>query len=270
VSRLEIDRALLSAYVDGELDVARAADVMAAAARDPALARELSALARLKASLGESIEVPVLDIDLARPAPRRRVAIAAYAACAACVAGLILALSFVLFGGGPSNDLAWARAAHKSWTGATGTAAATAAAAPAAGARSAVVPGAYMPGAYVPDLAAAKLSIAYVGQARVQGSRRAMVVGYRGTRGCKVSLIVTRSAGRFTRTLETLEIAPHRGFAWRAGDLDYLVIAEGMAAPRLALIARSVRETSLHRLPLDQATRTALAKSRATSAPCRA
>jgi len=265
VSRHEIDRALLSAYVDGELDAARAADVMAAAARDPALARELSALARLKASLGDSVEVPVLDIDLTRRAPRRRVAMMAYAAC---VAVLIVALSFVLFGLGPSNDLAWARAAHKSWTEATETGAPTATAVPAAGARTA--PGAYMPGAYVPDLAAAKLSIAYVGQARVQGGRRAMVVGYRGTRGCKVSLIVAKSAGHFTRTLERLAIAPHRGFAWRAGDLDYLVIAEGMAAPRLALIARSVRETSLHRLPLDQATRTALAKSRATSAPCRA
>lgn len=261
MSEPEISRELLNAYVDGELDAARAADVMEAAARNPALARELSALARLKASLGESVEASPVDIALAPPAGRRRYAVAACAALLVAVAAA--ALSFVFFGGAASGDLAWARAAHKSWTR---TAAAAGAAVPlrVSGSRAAIVPG-----AYVPDLAAAKLTIVYVGPARGPGGSDAMVVGYRGTRGCKVSLIVTRSARRLTKTLETLAIAPHRGFAWRAGRLDYFVVAQGMAAPRLALIARSVRETSLHRLPLDQGMRTALARSRATSAPCR-
>jgi len=259
VSRLEIDRALLSAYVDGELDAARAADVMEAAAANPALARELSALARLKASLGESVEVPALEIGLAAPVRRRRYALAACVAL--LVAAAAVALSLVLIGGTSSSDLAWVRAAHASWTG---TAAANGAAVPLRVSDRDIVPG-----AYVPDLAAAKLSIAHVGETRGPGGR-AMVVGYRGSRGCKVSLIVARGAGRFSRDLEPLAIAPHRGFAWRAGKLDYLVVAEGMAEARLALIAKSIRETSLRRLPLDPATRTALARSRAASAPCRA
>jgi hypothetical protein len=262
VSDREINRDLLSAYVDGELDPERAAEVMAAVARDPALARELSALTRLKAALGQSVAVPELEIARARPVRGRHYAIAACAALLIAVAAV--ALSFALFGGAPSADLAWARAAHRSWSG-TAAAAGAAVPLPVAGA-----PAAFVPGAYVPDLAAAKLSVVHVGRARGPAGGAAMVIGYRGTRGCKVSLIVTAGAGRFTRALEAVVLTPYRGFAWRAGRLDYLIVAEGMAQPRLALIARSVRATSLRRLPLDRKTRIALARSRAASPPCRA
>ena len=53
---------MLNAYVDGELDAETAADVAAAVAGDPVLAREVSALSRLRSTVANSIDVPPLAI----------------------------------------------------------------------------------------------------------------------------------------------------------------------------------------------------------------
>ncbi|MDA1326120.1 MAG: hypothetical protein O3C34_15395 [Proteobacteria bacterium] len=70
----------LNAFVDGELDMEARAEVTGRAANDPAYARELAMLSRLKATLGDAVPVP----DFALPPQHarqglRRVAMAAAA-----------------------------------------------------------------------------------------------------------------------------------------------------------------------------------------------
>jgi hypothetical protein len=123
---------------------------------------------------------------------------------------------------------------------------------------------------YVPDLAAAKLRVVHVGVLPASGGGEALIVGYAGTRGCKVTLLVApAAAGRGAAPIR-LAMGPIRALAWAAGNRSYMVLAEGMPASRFHLIADSIRRASLERLPLDEAARTALADSRAKSRPCAA
>lgn len=248
----------LNAFVDNELDADQRAEVLAQAARDPALARELAALSRLKATLAQSIDTPELDLP-ATAAPRRwrRVAMAASVALIVA-AGAVFGLARL--SGDTALDPAWALSAHASWAerpgspGGVGRALAAAAA----------------PGLYLPDLSAAKLSIAHVGHAEGPAGGRATVVGYVGTRGCKVSLIIFPAAETAATPMERIDRAPLLGYAWRVGRHGYAVVAEGMPEARLSLVAAGIREASLKRRPVGDDTRTALAESRAKSPPCRA
>ena len=260
MSKRTIDPETLSAYVDGELDNDRAADVLAAAAADAAVARELSALSRLKATLAAGIDVPALELPATPPVRRRwRVAIAAMAAFVLVAAGVGGYLGYVANDRGP--DPAWLAAAHASWSIEE---------APAPGAGGPLHAASIREGAYVPDLSSAKLSIVHVGRHDTGRGTRALVVGYRGTRGCKVSLIVLPDADGPATGLAPVAVPDLAGFTWRAGRLAYVILAQGMAATRLSLIAAKVMEASRRRLPLDDAARTRLAQSRAESAPCRA
>ena len=258
MSREDIDYETLNAYVDGELDAVRAADVMAAAARDPAVARELSALSQLKASLGQDASPMQLEI----PLPRSRRRPYAIAACVALlVAVAVVGLSMTIQSDGRAPDVAWIESVHDSWN---------IAAKPVSPTRISGREAAIDPAAYIPDLSAAKLSIVHVASVRGPSRTPATLVGYRGTRGCKVSLIVMPKPDGFTDEMRAFEAPPKRGFSWRAGKRGYVVFAEGMAPSRLSLIARSVREASLRHLPLDTGARKTLAENRAKSPPCRA
>ena len=63
-----IEEERLVAYVDGELDAAATAEVAKAVAEDPALAREVAALSRLRSRVAESVEAPPISV----PAPPSR------------------------------------------------------------------------------------------------------------------------------------------------------------------------------------------------------
>ena len=259
MSRRPIDYETLNAYCDGELDAERAAEVLAAAAQDPAVARELSALGRLKASLAQ--ETPPVDLDIAIPRRGRRLMHAVAACLAMLVALAAVGFAWSLKGDRKGLDVAWVQRAHDSWQIVSPTVA------PARlSGRDAIVD----PAAYVPDLSAATLSIVHVGSVSGPSGGQAMLIGYRGTRGCKVSLIVTPDADAFTGEMTAFSVPPNRGYSWRAGGRGFIVFAEGMAETRFSLIARSIREASLRHLPLDAGTRHALAESRAKSASCRA
>ena len=62
---IEFDK--LNAYVDGELDAQESASVAQAIADDPGLARRVSSLTRLRSSVAEGLEAPV--IPLPEPPP---------------------------------------------------------------------------------------------------------------------------------------------------------------------------------------------------------
>ena len=254
------DPTLLNAYVDGELSHAEAADVMTSAAADPAVARELSALMRTKAALAGSVTAPPIAL---RPRSRpRRFRYAAAAAVAVAIAASAF-FSVTLPGASPSLNAPWAAAAHRSWIAAETPAAV----------RPAYAGGFVSFGrsaAYVPDLAAARLAVAHVGETRLATGRNVLVVGYRGTRGCTLTVAIAHAADIGDDAIHPLAAEGLRGKAWRAGPFEYYVVAEGMADSRFDGLVAGIREASLRHAPPSFEIRTALARSRANSPPCRA
>lgn len=254
---------MLNAYVDGELDAAQAALVARAVAENPMLAREVAALTRLRSAIAEGLEAPAVVLpDPARPAARRR--LAAVSAAAALVLAVAAALMAGHLGGGGSEPgwLADAWQAHRAWAvdrPADERPAPIAARVPDAGALS---------GAYVPDLTASRLTLVHSQVRPLSGGGHALVSGYRGSRGCKISLIVFPTAGGLPETLQPLRRAGQEAFGWRAGGLDYVILSDGMERGRFAHLAESVRESSRRHAPFDAKTRMALRESRDNSAPC--
>jgi hypothetical protein len=253
------DKALLNAYVDGELDAAAAADILETAAANPAVAHELSALMRAKATVAGIVDAP--SLSLATPPQRplgQRVAIAA-----ALVLSLATAMMLHVFMPAAERALAadWTARAHESWTG-TRVPADTPTLA--AGSVRAVSP------AYIPDLSSAKLRIVHVGHQKLAGAGQTLIVGYAGTRGCRVTVAVSPRIAALTDEIRRFSAAGLTGFAWRAGNFGYYVIADGMSETRLTRIAGGIREASLRHLPLSSETQTALAVDRRRSPPCRA
>ncbi len=252
----------LNAYVDGELDTAAAAEVARAVAEDPALAREVAALSRLRLAVAESIEAPPLSVPAPPSTTGRRIAIAASIALVAFIAASILVSNRV---GNPGTDwLARAWQVHRGWS-VEGVTAQT---------RPTLLFAQYaeaVPGAYVPDLSASRLSLVYAAVAPFTGTRQVLLAGYRGTRGCKISLLVFPSpAGTLGDALTPFRDGNEEAYGWVAGPVGYVILSDGMDSGRFRLLAESVRRTSRQHLPFDKKTRIALRKSRDESAPCMA
>ncbi len=127
-----------------------------------------------------------------------------------------------------------------------------------------------VPGAYVPDLSASRLSLVHAAVSSFTGQRRVLLAGYRGTRGCKISLLVFRSLGVLGEALSPFHDGKNDAYGWRTGPLGYVVMSDGMDSGRFRLLAESVRRTSRKHIPFDEKTRIALRKSRDKSAPCTA
>ncbi len=250
---------MLNAYVDGELDPAAAAVVARAVAADPALARQVAALSKLRSAVADSIEAPPLKLSAHAPASERLPMAAAAVFFAVFVAGSALVSG--LF----DRDLraGWLEQAwrlHEGWS-ITAKSPATA------------VPANYgdaVPGAYVPDLGASRLTVAHAAVAPISSGRRALIVGYKGTRGCKVSLVVFVGGRSLGDAIEAFSRGRNHAYAWRAGKLAYVILTDTMDSERFRQLAESVRTTSRRHLPFDHETQMALRKSRDTSKPCMA
>lgn len=255
----------LNAYVDGELSAERAADVARYIARDPAIARQVAALARLRSVLPQVIDVPALEI----PAEPRRHRFQMITLAAACVAVLLLVSGAAVYLTERTAASPWLEAAlvaHDAWrlppadrSGALG------------GVRlDAVVQENHPSGAYVPDLSASKLSVVFVDANRKVLGRPSIVIGYAGTRGCKVTLLASVGASQETDEVRFLTLGGSSAYGWRSGEVDYLLIAKGMDRQRFDLIAKSVFRATKERSPFDEDTRLALLDSRRKSKPCMA
>ncbi len=250
----------LNAYVDGELDKAAAAEVARAVAEDPWLARQVATLSRLRSALAESVEAPALEIAASKPSDNRSSGvIAAGIAFLMFVAGSILV-------SGLDNTLradmlqrAWQM--HRDWSIEKTVSQA------AAGVINADYAAA-MPEAYVPDLSAARLSIVLTAMKPFTGTRRALLVGYRGSRGCKISLAVFPAPMTLGESLSPSPDGDQEGFSWRAGSLGYVIMSDGMDSNRFRMLAESVHRTTRQHLPFSGKTRVALRESRDNSAPC--
>lgn len=250
---------MLNAYVDGELDATAAAEAARAVANHPSLAREVVALSRLRSAVAESIEAPPLSVPARSSTGRRTSAIAASIGFALFIAGSVLVSGFDRDLG--SEWLARAWQMHRGWS-IEGVTAQT---------RASLLLAKYVdavPGAYVPDLSASRLTLVHVTAAPLTGQRRALLTGYRGTRGCKISLLVFPSLGALSEALSPFRDGKNEAYGWRAGSLGYVIMSDGMDTGRFRLLAESVRLTSRQHIPFDEQTRMALRESRDKSAPC--
>lgn len=254
----------LNAYVDGELPAAEAAAVARALAEDRGLASQVATLSKLKAAVEDSVETAEISLPGSKPNPWRPLALAASLALAFVTGAWLIEASWQ----GPSQPawLAEARAAHTAWTAAEDSR---------DEADSGVVLAAMHgagPGAYLPDLSAAKLRLSRIETLRFAGrDRPALHVGYRGTRGCQVSLFIVPAAKgdhAISRPISRYDKGPNHAYVWRSRSHGYLLTATGMDAARLDLIAQTVRRASLEHSPFNAETRTALQESRKRSVPC--
>ena len=250
----------LNAFIDGELGVEDRAAVTARVARDPAYARELAALNQLKVAMVESVPTPYISVPR-EPVRRRRFAAMAIAA------SLLLAVAAgitwtVKDGSQPQMDgfvLDRAVALHRSWLPQK----------PGQTVESAAHQVSAMLHPYVPALSANGLNLAYAGAGKAAGAKDTLLVGYIGSRGCRLTLLVNGVDGERTEPPRNIETENVLAAIWQAGELRYTLLAEGMAKPRFRLISETVRRSSLERLPFDNEARTALAQSRASNPPCR-
>lgn len=251
----------LNAYVDGELDAGARARVAQAVAARPDLARQVATLSAMKDAASQTVPVQRQAPPRETKAPRRRIQYAAVAAAALLVALLLT----VQFGGwrAETSRPGWLVQAWQIHHDLFEDSGETASAGHILTALSA-----FPHEAYIPDLTATKLEIGTVRtvQAPVGGS--AIAIGYLGTRGCRLALLIfADDAGLMTKP-SSLAAEPALASGWRVGRLNYLLLADGMARPRFDLITDSVYRGSIEQTRFDQRTRQALRQSRISSPPC--
>lgn len=259
MSHDEISFEKLNAYVDGELDSIEAAEVARAVADDIHLANQVSALSRLRSAIAEGIETPPQKMPKKKEPGRYRAVLAASITFLMFVAGSVFMST--LDRDFREGWLPHAWQIHGNWS------------LQQAAAETPMDPvlaryGDAVPGAYVPDLSASKLSVALTAVHEFSGNRSALLVGYRGTRGCKISLITFTRPLSLDKSLRYYRQGTNEAYAWKAGKLGYVILSDGMDPRRFKILAESVRQSSRLHLPFDKKTYLALQKSREESAPC--
>ena len=265
----------LNAYVDGELTPRESSEVARAVAADARFADQVATLSRLKAALHDSHEAAP---EIAWPktfagGPARRFGRPGWRAAAAAVAAVAVTgaiAAFALWPDGPNANRArvvgQAKAVHHAWL-----------AEESRGKAAAVTAGRVLVGlhrfggqAHMPDLSAARLTITRVKVFESDpGGGPVLHIGYAGTRGCRVSLWIGVAAAGFPAAFAALGDGADAAYSWRVGSIAYVMLAKGMDPARLALIAKAAHRATLDYAPPNTDTKTALAKSRAESRPCR-
>ena len=271
------DWAAINAFVDGELEPSAARALAEAAAQDPELAKQISALRRLKSAATQSVEKAALNLPepalprearpfvrLGAPAGRRRLVMAA------CLALLFLGAAAVTTGlwlrSGPADWTARGWSLHEAWLAEGGASETGDSAAPLLAALRHLGPD-----AQAPQLDAARLRLDYVAApVSPDGGGRFLHLGYSGTRGCRLSLFLFEAEADWPQALESLSEGARLAARWRVGRLDYLLLARGMERGRFELIAGMMAESTRARRGFDDDARTALRESREASPPCRA
>ncbi|NQU59366.1 MAG: hypothetical protein HQ513_19210 [Rhodospirillales bacterium] len=251
----------LNAYVDGELDPSETAHIARAIADSPELADQVAAISRLRSAVVEGIETPSLELPDKAETGSWRTAIAASIAFFVFVGWSVLLDNIYNKPGTTWLQQAWQ--VHQEWSIDKPIAESAADLLPVNYAKT-------VAGAYVPDLSSSRLNIVHAGIKAFPDHRKALLVGYRGTRGCKISLITLPRPDDLSEALRFYREGTNEAYAWQAGQLGYVLLSDGMDSGRFQLLAESVRRTTLQRLPFDQRTHLALRKSRDESKPCRA
>lgn len=241
-----------NAFVDNELDRKARDEVLEDMATDPHLAQELSILSKLKSAAEDSVDVPDIVLPVT-PKRRWRRRYAGWATAASLALVAIVGVDWMTVPFAPSHGVpvAWAAEIHDSWKD------------------SGIIPNAraklrlanHRLKVNVPDFSAPTLYIAHIGDSKNPAGLPALVIGYSGTQGCRMTLLIDPSVEKLGDKAINFEIAGLRGMVWKAGPLRHIVLAKGMAPSHFQLIAETFRRTSLERSPIDDTTRTALAQN---------
>jgi anti-sigma factor RsiW len=247
----------LNAYVDGELEPAEAAEVAAQVATDRRVAAAVATLARLKATTAATAGEPApAGMLVARSSLCWRWA------AAAAVTLFVAAGAWVLFATGQPDSRAVALIErHAAWAGQEENEAIDSSTA----ARVLVGLGRLGVTAEIPDLTDAGLQLARVSVFDRPGGPGGLHIGYVGTRGCRVSLIIERAAPAQAAAYPSASVEMA---AWTVDGVVYTLLASGMHKPRFAAIAASAEAATRSRAPLSEPVREALRGQRDASPPC--
>lgn len=252
--------AMLNAYVDGELSPADAAVIAEAIARDRALAEQAALLTSLKAAVGKCPEVVDAKRGLARHhRGRRRIA---WAAALLIGASLVSLFAMVDFKGSAGPSLLAARAVHERWVKAG-----PGIPSPSAGESLNASLKELGLAAYVPDLSAAKLSFAHLRRVPM-GKSEGLHIGYLGSHGCMVSLVVAPDAGDLEETLVSYDSPRGPAYGWRVANHGYFLMGDKMAPARLSVIAEILLMATRERAVVGEPMLLALRRSREANPPC--
>lgn len=242
----------LNAYVDGELSRTQSAAVARAAARDPELATQIATLREMKAALSDM--APNVDIRL--PAARRSSVMRTALSVAAGIVIMAFATGIYLLNFTKDAGSEWARALqsrHDNWSFSS-----PATDLPVVSAREVA--------SILPlDLKSARLTFAGRENIILYG-KPVQRIGYKGTRGCRVSLYVFPADTMLDQTAFTPSLLVRM---WVIRDHGFALMADGMAVKRFAGLAVAVEKALRSGLDLDSGTRQQLAHARRTSPPCR-
>ncbi len=268
----------LNAYVDGELSPRVASRVAKALAADPDVARQVVALTQLKTTLHDDMvaedaprtldELGITAVPVKRPWFGF-----GWPALAALLVGMAVAGVLVIAAMLPASRVAVAptwfttyQQAHTAWATSDPAIHPEQVADPLLAELFQIGPETALP-----DLTAAKLTI---GRVKVvsggPGGLPALHVGYKGSRGCRISLWASQEPAQIVADFTRHSHERLTAYSWRIGGLTYVIMTEGMPAERFEGIARAAYRYILEHRPLDKETRVALAQGRAESPPCAA
>ncbi|MET0084726.1 MAG: hypothetical protein ABW079_17125 [Sedimenticola sp.] len=255
----------LNAYVDGELSPADAAEVAAAVAEDVALARQVADLTSLKAAVSESNHCESPDVDL-EAATRNHGGLARVASVAAVfLMGAVL--SGLLFMGGhlsPPDQIVYAEAVHGEWLASSRE----------VGERNQarqlkVGLQELRLKVRIPDLT--KVSLTHDGIKKISiGKGSGLHIGYRGPKGCMLSLVVFKNPRGLGEALGEYSRDDRTVYGWRTRNTGFYLLAYRMDPGRLSEIARVVHRMVQTRSVLDGQSIVALQEAKAASQPCTA
>ena len=254
----------LNAYVDGELSPDEAAEVARRAARDPRSASRIAALSALRAALRASVEPPP-RLDLAGAARRRPRALQAGAIALAAVVAVI-SIAFLITDR-PPGELDIARDMHRQWIAQNDP---RPEAEPARTLRTSLAHLGLE--SHVPDLSSVDLAFAHIRALPRESGRRGLHVGYLGTRGCMMSLVIIENPGGAASALH--EVGDGRGnergsgYAWQVAGYSYVLLAARMDPQRLMRVAAIVERMTRRRTQPGSREQLALRESRAGARPC--
>jgi hypothetical protein len=120
---------------------------------------------------------------------------------------------------------------------------------------------------WVPDLRAIDLRQHTV-QRAAAGHAGVVHVGYTGSRGCMLSFLTWPDEHGLSPEPRRFGEGAETAWAWRVGDVGYLLLATRMAPERLAVVVEVVHETTLKRLPPGPDAQRQYLASRRSTAPC--
>lgn len=249
----------LGAYIDRELAPAEAAEVAAAIARDPDIAARVATLSRLKASATSADP----QSDAMPPSPALRPRFRAWPAVAAACTVFALLGSAALWQWLPATapEHAWLEDAaeeYQSWlAGGTGRP---------DDSRIRIGLQAHET-EQVPDLSAAKLSLVHV-SLTPSGAGSGLFLGYQGVHGCRLGLWIGASEASLVDLPTKVAVDALEGYVWRVEDTGYALLARGMDAVRLRMLAEAVSRITHQRQRLDESARIALRETTGIGAPC--